>query len=79
MPRDAELEEEVGDALEAFLKAGGCGHKTRYDADSAKVRKCCVIAFIAGTSSENVYPESAEDLEAEDEEDVDAEEAPTDD
>lgn len=67
MPRDEDLESEVGDALEAFLKAGGCGHKTAYDPDSAKIRRCCVIAFIAATGSENVYPESPDDLDGEEE------------
>ncbi|MGO9225028.1 hypothetical protein [Mycobacterium sp.] len=68
MPRDEDLEAEAADALELFLKNGGCGHKGKHDPESSMVRKCCVIAFIAGTGSENVYPESADDLDEEEDE-----------
>jgi hypothetical protein len=67
MARNTELEKEVGEALDAFLKKGGCGdHKdgedVTEDADG-NVLVCCVTAFIAGIENQNVYPDSSDDLE----------------
>ena len=69
MARDTELEDEITEALEAFLANGGCtGDHAAEKPGVARIRRCCVIAFIAGTGTENVYPESVDDLDSDEDE-----------